>query len=150
MMKALTDILRQLAHMLPQSLCSLGLGLLLTFNDYQSQSYVTTDGLSANLSWCQTPIWGPRPDFCYCDTLRVCLCGAPTLGERMVLSFTTAAALASAVILGSQTRGTHAHILLPQIRDSPTWKARTPCLHPLETGWPNYAPRGWVRFRRPL
>jgi hypothetical protein len=24
----------------------------------QSQSYVTTDGQSASLSWCQAPIWG--------------------------------------------------------------------------------------------
>jgi hypothetical protein len=25
---------------------------------FQSQSYVTTDGQSASLSWCQAPIWG--------------------------------------------------------------------------------------------
>jgi hypothetical protein len=29
----------------------------------QSQSYVTTDGQSASLSWCQAPIWDLRPDF---------------------------------------------------------------------------------------
>jgi hypothetical protein len=33
----------------------------------QSQSYVTTDGQSANLSWCQAPNWGSRPDFYYCQ-----------------------------------------------------------------------------------
>jgi hypothetical protein len=27
----------------------------------QSQSYVTTDGQSASLSWCQAPIWDLRP-----------------------------------------------------------------------------------------
>jgi hypothetical protein len=27
----------------------------------QSQSYVTTDSQSASLSWCQAPIWDPRP-----------------------------------------------------------------------------------------
>jgi hypothetical protein len=32
--------------------------------------------------------------------------------------------LAGAVILGSVSRGTHEHILLSQIRDSPTWRAR--------------------------
>jgi hypothetical protein len=35
----------------------------------QSLSYVTTDGQSASLSWCQAPIWGPIPDFYYCQTV---------------------------------------------------------------------------------
>jgi hypothetical protein len=30
----------------------------------QSQSYITTHGQPANLSWCQTPIWERRPIFC--------------------------------------------------------------------------------------
>jgi hypothetical protein len=34
----------------------------------QSQSYVTTDGQSASLSWCQAFIWGLRPDFHCCQT----------------------------------------------------------------------------------
>jgi hypothetical protein len=29
----------------------------------QSQSYITTDGQSDSLSWCQTPICGPWPEF---------------------------------------------------------------------------------------
>jgi hypothetical protein len=35
----------------------------------QSQSYVTTDGQSASLFWCQAPIWSLRPDFYYCQTV---------------------------------------------------------------------------------
>jgi hypothetical protein len=35
----------------------------------QSQSYVTTDGQSASLSWNKTPIWGLRRDFYYCMTV---------------------------------------------------------------------------------
>jgi hypothetical protein len=54
--------------------------------------------------------------------------------------------LASAVILRSESRGTHDHILLSQIRDSPTWKARSPYLFPPGTGWPSYTPRHWVPF----
>jgi hypothetical protein len=27
-----------------------------------------TDGQSASLSWLQTPIWGPLPDYYYCQT----------------------------------------------------------------------------------
>jgi hypothetical protein len=38
---------------------------------------------------------------------------------RKDLSFTIAAGLASAITLGSESRGTHDHILLHQIRDSP-------------------------------
>jgi hypothetical protein len=34
-----------------------------------SQSYITTDGQSASLSWCQAPIWALRPDFYYCQTV---------------------------------------------------------------------------------
>jgi hypothetical protein len=37
----------------------------------QSQSYVTTDGQSASLSWNKAPIWGLRPDFHYSQTIAV-------------------------------------------------------------------------------
>jgi hypothetical protein len=57
--------------------------------------------------------------------------------------------LASAVILGSESRGTHDHILRSQIRDSPTWRARSPYLYPPGTGWPSYTPRHWVPFSSP-
>jgi hypothetical protein len=36
---------------------------VITHSQSQSQSYITTDGQSANLSWCQAPIWAPRPIF---------------------------------------------------------------------------------------
>jgi hypothetical protein len=35
----------------------------------QSQSYDTTDGQSASLSWNKAPIWILRPDFYYCQTI---------------------------------------------------------------------------------
>jgi hypothetical protein len=44
----------------------------------------------------------------------------------MSLSFTIAAGLASAVILRSDSRGTHDHILLSQIRDSPNLEGQAP------------------------
>jgi hypothetical protein len=52
--------------------------------------------------------------------------------------------LASAVTLRSESYGTHDHILLSQIRDSPTWRAKSPYLYPPGTGWPGYTPRHWV------
>jgi hypothetical protein len=57
----------------------------------QSQSYVTTDGQSASLSWCQAPIWGPRPDFYYCQTVAGLLMWGALSYQRTGLSCTTAA-----------------------------------------------------------
>jgi hypothetical protein len=47
----------------------------------QSQNFVTTDGQSVSLSWCQAPIWDLRPIFFPHSVwqLRVCWCGAPSL-----------------------------------------------------------------------
>jgi hypothetical protein len=46
-------------------------------------SYITTDGQSASLSWCQAPIWGIWPDFYYYQTIARLLSD-----EREGLSFT--------------------------------------------------------------
>jgi hypothetical protein len=35
----------------------------------QSQSYITTDGQPASLSWNKAPTWGLRPDLDYCLTV---------------------------------------------------------------------------------
>jgi hypothetical protein len=37
----------------------------------ESESYVTTDGQSASLSWNKAPIWGLRPDLYYYQTVAV-------------------------------------------------------------------------------
>jgi hypothetical protein len=50
--------------------------------------------------------------------LPVCRCGALSLTRGWVCSLQLLLALASAVILRSESRGTHDHILLSQIRDS--------------------------------
>jgi hypothetical protein len=52
----------------------------------ESESYVTTDGQSASLSWNKAHIWGLRPDFYY----RQRVVGALS-DERTGLSFTIAA-----------------------------------------------------------
>jgi hypothetical protein len=36
---------------------------LLHYFSSECQSYITTDSQSASLSWCQAPIWDPRPIF---------------------------------------------------------------------------------------
>jgi hypothetical protein len=57
--------------------------------------------------------------------------------------------LANAVILRSESRGTYDHILLSQIRDRPTWRARPPYLYPPGIGLPVYTSRHWVPFSSP-
>jgi hypothetical protein len=54
------------------------------FSDPLSQSYVTTDGQSASLSWNKAPIWGLRPDLYYCQTVAGLLCGALSLTRGRV------------------------------------------------------------------
>jgi hypothetical protein len=49
-------------------------------------------------------------------------------------------ALASAVILGAEPRGTHDHVLLSQIRDSPNLEGQVPVF---------ISPRHWVPFSSP-
>jgi hypothetical protein len=50
------------------------------------------------------------------------------------------------VILRSESRGTHDHSLLPQVRDSPNLEGQVPVFIPPGTGWPSYTPRHWVPF----
>jgi hypothetical protein len=57
--------------------------------------------------------------------------------------------LASEVIFRSYSRGTHGHILLSQIRYSPTLMGQDPYLYPPGTGWHSYTPRHWVPFSSP-
>jgi hypothetical protein len=57
----------------------------------QSRSYVTTDGQSASLPWCQAPIWGLRPDFYYCQRVAGLLMWGALSDERTGLPFTIAA-----------------------------------------------------------
>jgi hypothetical protein len=61
--------------------------------------------------------------------LRVCWCGAVSLTRERVCRLQFLLVLASAVILGSESRGTHDHILLPQIRDSPNLEGQVPCIY---------------------
>jgi hypothetical protein len=100
-------------------LTSLYSNLNYKWRNSESQSYVTTDGQSANLSWNKAPIWGLRPDSFTVRQLRVRWCEALSVTRGRVCSLQLLLPLASAVILGSESRGTHDHILLPQIRYFP-------------------------------
>jgi hypothetical protein len=58
--------------------------------------------------------------------LRVCWCGALSLTRERVCRLQLLLIFASAVILGSESRGTRDHILLSQIRESPTLEHQVP------------------------
>jgi hypothetical protein len=100
-----------------------------------SESYGMTDGQSASLSWNKASIWALRPDFHYCQTVAGLLIWGALSEERTGLFFTIVAGPASAVIFGSESRGTRDHILLSQIRDFPfrrllrLWGGIRPFLH---------------------
>jgi hypothetical protein len=49
-----------------------------SLTESESKSYVTTDGLSANLPWNKAPIWGLRPDFYLSDR-----CGFVDMGRSL-------------------------------------------------------------------
>jgi hypothetical protein len=117
--------------------------------DSGSETYVTTDGQSASLSCNKAPIWGLRPDFITMRQLRVCWCGALSLTRRRVCRLQLLLVLASAVILGSDSRGTRDHILLSQIRDSPNLQGKAPVFISPGREWSGYTHRHWVPFSSP-
>jgi hypothetical protein len=57
------------------------------------ESYITTDGQSASLSWNKTPIGCSRPDFYCCQTVAGLLIWGALYDERTGLSFTSAVIL---------------------------------------------------------
>jgi hypothetical protein len=96
--------------------------------EIQSQNYVMTDGQSVSLTWCQAPIWGPRPDFYtsnYQNVADLLVSGAVS-DERTSMSFTIDAGPRKHSSSRVQPRGTPDHIVLSQIRDSPNLKGQVP------------------------
>jgi hypothetical protein len=89
-----------------------------------------------------SPIWGPRPDcLLLSNTLRVCRCETPSLTKERVCHLQLLLGLASRGILWSEYHGTHDHILLPQVQDSPKLEDQIPIFLFPVTGWPSYTPR---------
>jgi hypothetical protein len=72
------------------------------------------------------------------------------LTRRWVRHLQLLLALASTFILRSEFCRTHDHILLSQIWDSRTWRARSMYLYHLGTLWPSYNPGHWAPFPSPF
>jgi hypothetical protein len=71
-----------------------------------------------------------------------------SLTRRFVCHLQLLLALDSAFILGSESRRTHDHISLSQIRDSPTWNPGPRIYIPQEQGGPVTPPGTRSPFRR--
>jgi hypothetical protein len=79
------------------------------------ESYFTTDGQSAGLSWNKIPIWGLQPDFFTVRQLGFCWCGAVSLTRGRVCRLQLLLAFARAVTFGYEPHETCYHILLSEI-----------------------------------
>jgi hypothetical protein len=88
--------------------------------DCQNQSYFTTGGLPPiSASWRQAP-WYSTSNFIFqLNTCSYTRYVTSSMTRGWVCCLQLLLALASAVILRSESRGPHDHILLSQIRDSP-------------------------------
>jgi hypothetical protein len=96
----------------------------------QSQSYLTTDGQSASLSWCQATI-RVRDQFLFLleiflRQLQGCYFVAPSLTRGRVCNLFLLLVLASAVPLWSESHGTQDHILLSQFLRLPNLEGQAP------------------------
>jgi hypothetical protein len=107
----------------------------------QSQNYVTTDRQSASLYGVKHQSEAYDQIFVAVRQVRVCWCGALSLTREWVCRIQLLLVLASAVILGSESRGTREHIVYClRFEISPTWRARSTYLYSLGTGGPVTSP----------
>jgi hypothetical protein len=84
----------------------------------ESESYVTTDGQPASLSWNKAPFLGlTTRSLLLVWQVRVCWFWAHSLTRGRVCRLQLQLDLASAVIFGSESHRTHGHILLSHIWD---------------------------------
>jgi hypothetical protein len=81
------------------------------------KSYIATNGQPASLSWNKAPIWGLRPDLCFCLTFAGLFMWGALSDERTGLSFTISAGPRQRIHYGSESCGTRDHILLSLFRD---------------------------------
>jgi hypothetical protein len=86
-------------------------------NSWKSKSHC--DWRSVSKSWCRAPSGAHDEVFITFSQLRSCFCGAPSLTRGRICLLYILLALASAILLGSDSLGTRDHILLSQIWDFP-------------------------------
>jgi hypothetical protein len=109
----------------------------------QSQSYLTTDGQSASLSWFQATIRAHDQFFFLLEIffrrLQVCCFVAPSLMRGRVCNLLFLLVLTCAV-----QRDSRPYFIVQILETPPTWRARSQYLYPPGAGWPRYTPGYWV------
>jgi hypothetical protein len=113
-------------------------GISVWFDDFMwavEQSYFTTDSLPPiRSSWRQAP-WDARPVFFPTEHIWSCPYETSSLRGGLVCLLQLLLVLASAVILRSESRRTHDHVLVSLIWDSPNLEGQVPVF---------ISPRNWV------
>jgi hypothetical protein len=114
---------------------------------------------SENPSWCQAPIWEPRPIFpilfdYFFRQFVVCCCGASFLTRSRVCTFLFLPAVSSAAFLRPESHGTHEHSLLSLLLRLPqpggpgycTYfpRNRVAQLYPRELGLTNFQSQSYI------
>jgi hypothetical protein len=82
-------------------------------------SHIIIDGQSIRKSWCRAPSVAHDWIFITLWQLRSCFHGAPSLKRGQVCLLYMLLALASVVLLGSESLGTCEHLLLSQVWEFP-------------------------------
>jgi hypothetical protein len=111
----------------------------------QSRSYVTTDGQSASLSWCQAPICGLRPTFCYYQ-LRVCCCEALSRENGFPVNNCCWTSPAQSFLCTSSAELVTIFYSL-RFQTAPTWRTRSLYLCTPVTEWSSCTPGTEFPFR---
>jgi hypothetical protein len=89
----------------------------------------------------QNPVWGPRPVFCYCQTVVGLLMWGALSDERTDLSLVYTCCWSSSAQSFSGLAGLMIIFYCLRLETPPTWRAMFPYLYPQGTKWPSYTPQ---------
>jgi hypothetical protein len=116
----------------------------------ESESYVTTDGQSASLSWNKPPIWGLRPDINYCLIITVLFLWGALSDERTGLSFVYATGprqCSPSCVCGplvSRPYFTVSHLRLPFSSPPTNRRVTVEVFHPASTQGVSWLPEDYL------
>jgi hypothetical protein len=97
-------------------------------------------------SWWQTP-WDSRPVFFFNWTLAVIvLMYHPLWREDAFVVYNCCWPSPAQSFSGPSPAGLMTTFYCLRFETPTTWRARSPYLYPIGTGWPSYTPRHWVPF----
>jgi hypothetical protein len=133
---------QQWRFFLPSCLCPCQLA--------QSQIYVTTDGQSAGLSWCQAPIWGPKTKILLLsNSYGLVDLGRPLSREDgSVVYYCCCLSPAQPFSIPSPV-GFIATFYCLRFETPHTWRTKSLYLYPQGTGWPSCTLKHWLPFSSP-